>query len=167
MTNIASIRLLLLLALMPLAGIAGFAMLPQPRPDDVLSGQQADMATRPLEAADIALLVERLGSTGLFPSSIPLNRPEADDNSAENENHGELINLEEELGAGAPSIRALFSENGYWRLLARFSDGQTETLEPGDIIHNGWRILAIGPNGIEIASDAEQRSINVFIDREI
>lgn len=165
MRNIASVRLSLVLALAPVAAMAGFALSPPPAPEAIIGGQTVDTFVAPLGAADVAVLVERLGSTGLFPGSIPLERPTSE--VATEAVETDLIDLEGELGEGAPRIRALYALDGQWRVIARFADGRQEVLQQGELIYNEWRILAIGPNGIEIASDSEQRSINVFVTQDI
>lgn len=165
--NIANIRLLLILALAPFAAMAGFAISPAPVTDAVTAGETSDASIAPIVAADLALLVERLGNTGLFPASIPLQQTVTDDSTTAQADEADLVDLEEELGEGAPRIRALVAYDGQWRVLARFSDGRIESLQADDHIYDGWRILAIGPNGIEIASDVEQRSINVFLTQDI
>ncbi len=165
MMNIASIRLWFVLALAPVAAFAGFAVPPGPVPDAASPGQNHEASAAPLGAADIAVLVERLGNTGLFPASIPLDRPAPETVTATSES--DLIDLAEELGEGAPRIRALFAHDGQWRMIARFADGRQVSLREGDHIYNEWRLLAIGPNGIEIASGSEQRTINVFVTQDI
>lgn len=150
--------------LLALVAAAGALLLGLSRShNDVASRMDRDTRTLPeinaVTAADVDALAERIVSAGLYPDA------ELAENSADESNGGVDIG-DVEAAFIDPALRAFISEDGQWTLLILREDGESRSLQQGDILMDDWQVTSISATSVTFERGDETRTLDAYPSRE-